>query len=167
MGALAILYIKIGFIFFGGGYVLIPLLQETLVHQYGWLSQREFIDGLAISQLTPGPLAMLATFTGARIGGFAGGLVATICIFLPCVIFMLMVGRYYERLKEIRLLREMLQGILPAVVGLVAAAAFTLGRTFSSPWEWLMGLAAFIIFRFTKVSPMMMILSAALLGALL
>lgn len=72
MITLALLYLRIGLIFFGGGYVLIPLLQETLVHHYGWLTQREFIDGLAISQLTPGPLAMLATFTGVRIGGVWG-----------------------------------------------------------------------------------------------
>jgi len=99
MLTLAWTYLRIGLIFFGGGYVLIPLLQHLLVEQYKWLSLREFLDGVAISQLTPGPLAMLATFTGVRVGGFMGGLVATICIFLPCVVLMLFVGRYYTRLK--------------------------------------------------------------------
>jgi len=61
---LAGIFLKIGVIFFGGGYVLIPLLHRIMVDQNAWLTQREFLDGLALSQLTPGPLAMLATFTG-------------------------------------------------------------------------------------------------------
>ena len=74
---IAWIYFRIGVIFVGGGYVLIPLLKHIMVDQYGWLTLRQFLDGLALSQLTPGPLAMLATFTGFRAGGLTGGLVAT------------------------------------------------------------------------------------------
>lgn len=126
---LAWIYFRIGLIFVGGGYVLIPLLNHIMVEQYHWLTLREFLDGLALSQLTPGPLAMLATFTGFRAGGFAGGLVATVCIFIPCVVLMLIVGRNYHRLKSIELIRSTLDGLLPAVVGLVAAAAWNLGSS--------------------------------------
>lgn len=167
MLTLAWTYLRIGLIFFGGGYVLIPLLQHLLVEQYKWLSLREFLDGVAISQLTPGPLAMLATFTGVRVAGFAGGLVATICIFLPCVVLMLFVGRYYARLKQIDLIRLTLDNILPAVVGLVASAAWSLGSTLTGLREWLILVIAFCLFRFTKVNPMLMILGAGLLGMLL
>jgi chromate transporter len=160
-------YLKIGLIFFGGGYVLIPLLQHLLVDQYRWLTMREFLDGVAISQLTPGPLAMLATFTGVRIGGLAGGLIATICIFLPCILLMLFVGRHYTRLKEITLIRSTLDGVLPAVVGLVAAAAWSLGSSsLSTIRDWSVLGAAFLLFRYTKLSPMLMILGAGLLGLL-
>jgi len=167
MLTLAWTFLKIGLLFFGGGYVLIPLLQHLLVEQYQWLSLHEFMDGVAISQLTPGPLAILATFTGVRVGGFSGGLVATICIFAPCVTLMLLVGRYYGRLKEIDLIRVTLGAVLPAVVGLVASAAWSLGATLSSLREWLVLLVAFCLFRFTTVSPMLMILGAGLLGMLL
>lgn len=167
MLTLAWTYLRIGMIFFGGGYVLIPLLQHLLVEQYRWLSLREFLDGVAISQLTPGPLAMLATFTGVRVAGFGGGLIATVCIFLPCIVLMLCVGRYYSRLKEIDLIRATLDGVLPAVVGLVASAAWALGATLQSPREWLLLLVAFILFRFTSLSPMLLILGSALLGILL
>lgn len=167
MLALAWTYLRIGMIFFGGGYVLIPLLQHLLVEQYKWLTLREFLDGVAISQLTPGPLAMLATFTGVRVAGFSGGLVATICIFAPCIILILFVGRYYTRLKEIDLIRSTLDNILPAVVGLVASAAWSLGTTLGSLREWVTLAVAFCIFRWTKVNPMVMILGAGLLGALL
>ena len=154
-------------IFFGGGYVLIPLLQHLLVEQYKWLTLREFLDGVAISQLTPGPLAMLATFTGVRVGGFAGGLVATVCIFLPCIVLMLFVGKYYARLKQIDLIRNTLDGVLPAVVGLVASAAWSLGGTLSTAAEWVFLVTAFAAFRFTKVNPMVMILGAGIAGMLL
>jgi len=126
---------------------------------------QEFLDGVAISQLTPGPLAILATFAGVRIAGFGGGLVATVCVFLPCVTLMLLVGRWYDRLKEINLIRATLDGVMPAVVGLVASAAWSLGSSsLAGMQQWLLLLVAFILFRYTRVNPMLMILGAGLLG---
>jgi len=165
MLSLAWTFFKVGLLFFGGGYVLLPLLQHLLVEQYHWMTLQEFLDGVAISQLTPGPLAILATFAGVRIGGFSGGLVATICVFMPCVILMLLVGRWYDRLKEINLIRATLDGVLPAVVGLVASAAWSLGSSsLAGVQQWLLLLVAFILFRYTKVNPMLMVLGAGLLG---
>jgi chromate transporter len=163
--SLAWIYFRIGLIFVGGGYVLIPLLNHIMVDQYHWLTLRQFLDGLALSQLTPGPLAMLATFTGFRAGGFLGGLVATACIFLPCVVLMLIVGRNYHRLKDIDIIRNTLDGLLPAVVGLVAAAAWNLGAaSLVGVKEFIVLVAGFIIFKWTKVSPMIVILGAGLVG---
>lgn len=166
--SLAWIYLRIGMIFVGGGYVLVPLLNHLMVEQYRWLTLRQFLDGLALSQLTPGPLAMLATFTGFRAGGFAGGLVATICIFLPCIVLMLLVGRNYHRLKKIELIRETLDGLLPAVVGLVAAAAWNLGTSsLSGVKEFLTLAVGFALFKWTGISPMIVILGAGAAGLLL
>lgn len=99
IATLAWVFFKTGLIFFGGGYVLIPLLHRLMVDQYRWLSLREFLDGVALSQLTPGPLAMLATFSGFRVGGFPGALVATISIFLPCTLLMLAITSRYEKFR--------------------------------------------------------------------
>lgn len=165
---LAWIYLRIGLIFVGGGYVLIPLLNHIMVEQYRWLTLREFLDGLAISQLTPGPLAMLATFTGFRAGGFIGGLVATVFIFLPCTVLMLLVGRNYHRLKNIDIIRNTLDGLLPAVVGLVAAAAWNLGATsLSGVKEFMILAAGFALFKWTRVSPMLVILAAGVVGLVL
>jgi len=165
---LAWIYFRIGLIFVGGGYVLIPLLNHIMVEQYHWLTLREFLDGLALSQLTPGPLAMLATFTGFRAGGFLGGLVATIFIFLPCVVLMLVVGRNYNRLKNIDIINSTLDGLLPAVVGLVAAAAWNLGASsLSGTREFIALLIGFAIFKWTSVSPMVVIIGAGLVGLLI
>jgi chromate transporter len=166
--ALAWIYFRIGLIFVGGGYVLIPLLKHIMVDQHGWLTLQQFLDGLALSQLTPGPLAMLATFTGFRAGGFVGGLVATVFIFIPCVVLMLVVGRNYHRLKEMEIISRTLDGLLPAVVGLVAAAAWNLGASsLSGLKEFLILAVGFAIFKWTKVSPMLVILGAGVVGLVL
>lgn len=168
LAKLAWVFLKIGLVFFGGGYVLIPLLHRIMVDQFHWLSLREFLDGVALSQLTPGPLAMLATFTGFRIGGFWGGLIATICVFLPCTGLMLVISGHYEKFRRMELLRNVLDGILPAVVGLVAAAAWKLGTTSLTGGRDILLLGAgFLILQFTRVSPMFVILGAGATGFLL
>jgi chromate transporter len=162
---LAWVFLKIGLIFFGGGYVLIPLLHRIMVDQYRWLSLREFLDGVALSQLTPGPLAMLATFTGFRAGGFWGGLIATLFIFLPCTALMLAISSHYEKFRNMGLLRKTLDGILPAVVGLIAAAAWNLGTTsLAGTRDFTLLAAGFLILQFTRINPMFVILGAAATG---
>lgn len=158
-------FLKIGLVFVGGGYVLIPLLHRIMVDQYHWLTLKEFLDGLALSQLTPGPLAILATFAGYRAGGFAGALAGTVFIFLPCTVLMIFLARRYERLRNIRLIREVLDGVVPAVVGLVTAAAWNLGSSsLVSLRDVLLLAAGFAILQFTRISPMFVILGAASLG---
>ncbi|MCM2359947.1 MAG: chromate transporter [Geobacteraceae bacterium] len=162
---LAWIFLKIGLIFFGGGYVLIPLLHRIMVDQLHWLTLTEFLDGVALSQLTPGPLAMLATFAGFKGGGLAGALVATLCIFLPGTILMLFLASRYERLRSMELVKAALDGILPAVVGLVAAAAWGMGRTsLLTPRDFVLLAAGFVILQFTPVSPVFVILGAGAVG---
>jgi chromate transporter len=164
---LALIFLRIGLIFFGGGYVLIPLLHRIMVDQLHWLTLTEFLDGVALSQLTPGPLAMLATFTGYKGGGVAGALVATVCIFFPCTLLMLFLSSRYERLRSMELVKAALDGILPAVVGLVAAAAYTLGVTsLLTVRDFVLLAAGFVILQFTPISPMFVILGAGSIGFL-
>lgn len=162
---LAWVFLKIGLIFFGGGYVLIPLLHRIMVDQYQWLTLKEFMDGVALSQLTPGPLAILATFTGFRAGGFWGGLIATFFIFLPCTALMLSISSRYEKFRSMDLFRGTLDGILPAVVGLVAAAAWNLGTTsLGEVRDFVILAAGFLILQFTRISPMFVIVGAGAAG---
>lgn len=162
---LAWTFLKIGLVFVGGGYVLIPLLHRIMVDQFHWLTLREFLDGVALSQLTPGPLAILATFTGFRVGGFWGALVGTIFIFLPCTALMLFLCSRYEKLRNMELIRATLDGLLPAVVGLVVAAAWKLGASSLTGIRDAVLLAAgFLILQFTRVSPMFVILGAGAIG---
>ncbi|MBT0653230.1 chromate transporter [Geomobilimonas luticola] len=165
LAKLAWLFLKIGVIFFGGGYVLIPLLHRIMVDQLQWLTLKEFLDGVALSQLTPGPLAMLATFTGFKAAGFPGALVGTVFIFLPCTVLMLAISSRYEKMRNMELIRNTLDGLLPAVVGLVAAAAWNLGKTsLSSGRDFTLLIAGLLILQFTRISPMFVILGAAVVG---
>ena len=164
---IAWLFLKIGSIFVGGGYVLIPLLQRVMVDQLHWLAPKEFLDGVALSQLTPGPLAILATFTGFKAGGLAGALVATVFIFLPSTLLMLTIASRYEVMKRMELVRAVLDGLLPAVVGLVAAAGWTLGKSaLTGVRDFALLAAGLVLLQFTRVSPMFVILGAAAIGLL-
>jgi chromate transporter len=123
---LAWTFLKVGFVFFGGGFVLVPILHQTLVEGLHWLTPREFLDGVAISNLTPGPIAVLATFAGYRVQGVMGALVATLALFLPALVLMSLLSHFYSRLKDLRRAQDLLAGLSPVVVGLILGAAVLL-----------------------------------------
>lgn len=126
LAGLAWTFLKVGFVFFGGGFVLVPILHQTLVEGLHWLTAREFLDGVAISNLTPGPIAVLATFAGYRVQGILGALVATLALFLPALALMSLLSHFYRRLKDLRPAQNLLAGLSPVVVGLIAGAAVLL-----------------------------------------
>ena len=121
-------FFKIGMIFFGGGFILIPVLHNRLVTQLGWLKPQEFLDGLAISNLAPGPIALIATFAGYRVAGMAGALLATVALFGPGILLMLAISHEYQRFRRDERTQRILAGINPAVAGLILSAALLLGR---------------------------------------
>jgi len=160
-------FLKIGVVFVGGGYVLIPLLHRIMVDQLHWLTLQEFLDGLALSQLTPGPLAILATFAGYKAGGIAGALVGTVFIFTPCTLLMIVIASRYEKIRNMELVKKTLDGILPAVIGLVAAAAFSLGKTsLFTLRDFAMLALGFCLLQFTRLSPMIVIIGSGVVGFL-
>ena len=119
---------------FGGAYVFIPLIQEIVVEGHGWVTQREFIDAVAMGQITPGPILVSAAFVGLKIAGLAGALAATLGIYLPGAVLMLLSARVLDHIKRSAAIRAALQGVRPAVVGMVAAAAWSVGAT--APLHW-------------------------------
>ncbi len=143
-------FFKVGLVFFGGGFVLIPVLHHRLVVNLGWLTQSEFMDGVAISQLTPGPIAVLATFAGFRVGGVAGALLATVALFAPAIVLMMFISHFYQRLRQLAAIRDFLAGLVPAVVGLVVAAAVALAPGAIS-WQRPAGIALSLVALFLLV----------------
>lgn len=128
-GQMALIFLKIGVISFGGGYVMIPILQWEVVDRLGWLSLRQFLDGILLSYATPGPLIILATFVGYHLKGALGGLLATIAVFAPPILMIIFLSPWYQRAKESRLMRPAIQGILAALVGMLALVTVQMGRT--------------------------------------
>jgi chromate transporter len=123
---LGLTFLKVGFVFFGGGFVLIPVLKELLIDHLHWLTQQEFIDGVAISQLTPGPIAVISTFAGFRVGGFSGAIIATAGLFLPSIVLMFGLSHYYQKVRHLQPVKHFLSGVNPAVVGMIVSAAINL-----------------------------------------
>lgn len=119
---------------FGGGYVFIPLIQEIVVDHHQWVTSQEFVDGIALGQITPGPILVSAAFIGLKVAGLAGATVATIGIFAPPAALMVVASGVFERLKHFRALQAALHGVRPAVIGMIFAAAVVVGRTAVPVW---------------------------------
>ncbi len=112
-------FLKIGLFTFGGGYAMLPMIQEE-VSAHSWLNQSELIDFIAVSESTPGPFAVnIATFVGTRTGGIFGGLCATFGVVLPSFVIILFVARFYQKFKSSKLVAGAMNGLKPAVVGLI------------------------------------------------
>lgn len=122
-------FLKVGSFIFGGGLVIIPLLEFEVVKQLHWLTQTEFINGVAIGQLSPGPVVLTAAFVGFKVAGVLGALVSTIAIFAPSFAFIMLAAPLLRRARQNQWIRAFLQGVTPAVLGAIAAATVPLLRT--------------------------------------
>ncbi len=152
----------------GGGYVMLPLLQREVVDHYNWLTNKEFIDSIAIGQVTPGPLTIMNAFIGYKVFGFWGAVGGVIFSYLPSIIVVTIVSHYYLRFKNSWLVQSSFKAIRPAVIGLLAAVAITLGKaSIVDVPAGLIAACGFAILVFTKVEPTFVILGAGLAGALL
>ena len=148
VASLGATFFKIGLVFFGGGFVLVPMLHEQLVTGLHWLTSQEFIDGVAISNLTPGPIAVLATFAGFHLAGVPGALLATVALLAPGLLLMLLLARQYERLQGDSRVQRFLCGVNPAVTGLVLSAAFLIGGGSLTTWRaWLLAAVSLAMLR--------------------
>jgi chromate transporter len=115
-------FFKVGALTFGGGLSMLAFVQEQVVNQLHWLTPREYLDGLALGQLTPGPILMLAAFVGFKLAGVAGAAIGCIAIFLPSFILMLSVMPVLARLRHLLWIRSAMRGISAAVIGAVACS---------------------------------------------
>ena len=151
----------------GGGYAMIPMLQQEFVNHYHWLSNKEFIDAIAIGQVTPGPLTVMNAFLGFKVGGLVGALVAMFASYLPCVIIVTLVTKYYLRYKELWAVKASFAGIKPAVVGLLIAVLIFLGQgSLINPTTEGIAVISFALLTFTKIDPSLIIIGSGILGAL-
>jgi len=131
---LSTIFLRLGAITFGGGYVMIPLLEAEVVHNHQWLTHQEFADATTLGQVTPGPVLITATFVGYRVAGTLGALVATISIFLPSFLMTIAAGSSLARFHTNPVVQSFLKGVTPAVVGLLVAAGLSLGRAGIHTW---------------------------------
>lgn len=125
---LTLFFLKVGSFIFGGGLVIVPLLELEVVSQFHWLTRSEFIDGVAIGEFTPGPVVIAAAFVGYKVAGVLGALVAAIAIFTPSFFFIMGAAPFLVRIRQNPWIGRFLKGVTPAVLGAIAAAAVPLAQ---------------------------------------
>lgn len=165
---IALFFLMVGSILYGSGYVLVAFLEGWVVNDFGWLTQQQLLDAIAIGQFTPGPVLTTSTFIGYQIGGPAGAVVATIAIFLPSFAFVAILNPWVPRLRNSPWTAAFLDAVNASAVGLMAAVIVTLGQSTLTAWPaWVIAAGAALLSLGWKVGAPWLVLGGALLGWLL
>ncbi|NLY77151.1 MAG: chromate transporter [Tissierellia bacterium] len=159
-------FFKIGAFSFGGGYAMLPLMKETVIDIHGWMTNSEFIDILAISEMTPGPIAInMATFLGYRVSGILGSIVATLSVILPSFIVMSLIFYFVNKFKNSPYSDYFFRGIRPIVLGLIASAAISVAMdAYVDLKSVIISLIIFYLVAFKKLNAIYAIILAGLMG---
>ncbi len=162
-------FLKIGAFSFGGGYAMLPLIKEEIIQVHGWLTSEEFIDILAISEMTPGPIAInSATFLGYRVAGIFGAIIATVAVVLPSFIIMSIIFQFINRFKSSPYIDWFFIGIRPVVLGLIGSAAISVAmEAFIDIKSIILSLIIFYLVNFKKLNPIHGIILAGISGAII
>ena len=175
---LFITFFTIGLFTFGGGYAMLPLIQNAVLENQ-WLSESEIVNFIAVSESTPGPFAVnIATYVGMETGGFLGSVCSTLGVVLPSFCVILIVARIYKQFQESKVVKGCMTGLRPTVIGLIAGAVLTIGQTVFFPDGFgfanldfyviivsliICALGMFLLFK-KKVHPIILIVVSAVLG---
>ncbi len=152
VGTMSLSLFKVGSVAFGNGFTIIPLIQADVVDSYHWLTMKQFADGIALGQITPGPFLITAAFIGYKMGGIGAALLATFAIFSPSFVMTLIFTETFSRLKNLSVVRGALAGVLAAFVGLLASVLLQLGQVgITGPASLALAGGAFIAVRWFKI----------------
>ena len=159
-------FFKIGLFTFGGGYAMMPILEKEIIQYRGWMTSSEFIDIFAISEMTPGPVAVnSATFLGYKVGGLIGAFTATLAVVLPSFIIISILYYSIEKFKNSKYVDWIFQGIRPVVLGLIASAAISVARTsLVDIKSVILGIVLFYFVGFKDLNPILAIVISGIVG---
>ena len=151
---------------FGGGYVFIPVLDKIIVNEIGWLNSQQFIDCIAMGQITPGPILISATFVGYKMNGITGALLATFSIFAPSSVIIIFISRFFLYFKNNMFAKKIIQGIKKGIVGLILYSAIIvlLNKGSIDVFTVIVFISSIMILIKTKVHPVILILLSGLSG---
>lgn len=175
---LFITFLTIGAFTFGGGYAMLPLIQNAVLEK-GWLAESDIVNFIAVSESTPGPFAInIATYVGMETAGILGAVCATMGVVVPSFVIILIVAKIYRQFQESKLVKGCMTGLRPTVIGLIGGAVLTIGQTVFFPNGFALSsldfytiivsliiclIGIFLIFK-KKVHPIILIIISAALG---
>jgi len=166
LGALALFFAEASAFTFGSGLAMVPFLHQGLVESRHWLTERQFTDAVAMGLISPGPVVIMGTFAGYLVAGIVGAVVATVAIFTPTYLFVVIPGRLFRRYEKHPRLQGFVKGATAAAAGAIAGAAIVIGRqTITGPLSAAIGIVALglLLQRWVKVpEPALVVLGAAL-----
>ncbi len=152
-GQLLFSMFKIGAVAFGSGFTIMPLLQQEAVISHHWLTMKQFADGIAFGQITPGPFLITATFIGYKVSGVWGSILATIGMFFPSFFYTIVVTEIYSRIKNNRVVRYSIKVIMSAFTGMLLFVVLSLGEvSLTSPLTYIWAADAFLAVRYYKIN---------------
>ena len=172
-------FLMIGAFTFGGGYAMLPLIQEEVAAK-GWIDSAALVDFVAVSESTPGPFAInMATYVGSEMGGFFGAVCATLGVVIPSFVVILIVAKCYDQFRQSKVVKGCMSGLKPAVVGLIGGAIVSVAITVFFPAGWTtavfaslktylaLGISAvMLVLSLKKVHPIAIVCISAVLGIL-
>lgn len=166
---LFISFLKIGAFSFGGGYAMLPLIQKEIIDVHGWLTTKEFIDILAVVEMTPGPIAInSATFLGYKVGGVLGSVVATVAVVLPSIIIILFIAHFLSKFRNSPYVDWAFKGIRPVVLGLITSASLSVSKdAIVDIKSFILMSVLFYLTSFKKFHPILTIVIAGIIGVII
>jgi len=165
--ALAWVAIKVGALSYGGGFVIVPLMQQDAVNRYHWLTATQFLNAVALGQITPGPVVHTVAAVGYAAYGIGGGLVAALIAFSPSFAFILAGGRHFDELRHSENARSFLGGAGPAAIGAILGSAIPLARALDEPWQYAVLAAAITVLLGLRRGVVLTLLLAGATGVLI
>ncbi|MBP0453360.1 chromate transporter [Kitasatospora sp. RG8] len=166
LGALAWVAFKVGALSYGGGFVIIPLMQEDAVGRHHWMTDGQFLNAVALGQVTPGPVVHTVAVVGYAAAGIGGGLLAAAVAFTPSFLFVILGGRHFDRLRADRRVQDFLTGAGPAVIGAIAGSAVPLATALGYGWQWVVLAAALLWLAVARRGVVPALLAAGAAGVL-
>ena len=158
-------FLKIGTFSFGGGMVIIPLVENEVVMKYGWLTKREFIDAVTLGQITPGPVVISATFIGYKVYGILGAIVSTVSVILPSFVMICLATQAIKKFHENKVLANFFRGARVAVIGMILQAGLSIGKSSLIDFKtiFIAGISLICLLKY-KLNPIWILLGAGVVG---
>jgi len=158
---------KVGALSYGGGFVIIPLMQSDAVNHYHWMTAAQFLNAVALGQITPGPVVQTVAVVGYAAAGLAGGILASVVAFTPSFSFVLLGAGQFDRLRGDRRARAFLGGAGPAAIGAILGSAIPLARALEQPWQYAVLGAALVLMLALRRGVVFTLVAAGAAGTLI